>query len=184
MPTPLGHALAGAILYEGLPAEKRRRHELFIAILIFALLPDIDFLFGFLVGDANLYHHFFTHSFFFVILVGILAGAVYAKWRRKSALIYSAILASAGISHVILDILAVDKRAPFGCPLFWPFSQKYYISPVLLFSDVSRVSDSRFFFQSLFNWHNLRTIGIEALVLTPVLLFMIWREEKKRAKSE
>lgn len=180
MPTPFGHALAGAIIYTSLPAGRKQTAALVVAILFFTLFPDVDFLFGLLQGDANRYHHYFTHSFFFVIMVGILGGIVYTKWRGGRCLFYSAIFVSAGISHVILDLLAVDKRAPFGCPVFWPFSQNYVISPILLFSDVSRVSDSRLFLQSLFNRHNLATVGVEILVLAPILIFILWRKQNHR----
>lgn len=180
MPTPIGHALAGAIIYKSLPTTQKTTAALLIAVLFFALLPDVDFLFGFPVGDPNRCHHYFTHSLFFVLVAGVAGGIIYAKLRGGRSLIYSAIFASAGISHVILDLLAVDKRAPFGCPVFWPFSNKYFISPVLLFSDVSRVSDSRLFLQSLFNRHNLATVGVELLVLTPILIYILWRKRNHR----
>ena len=176
MPTPIGHALAGAIIFESLPVKRKQTLLLLSAVLFFALLPDVDFLFGFLLGDPNRYHHFFTHSLLFVVLSGLLGGFVYAKLRPGRILFFSAIFVSSGISHVILDLLAMDKRAPFGCPVFWPFSKKYFISPVLLFSDVSRVSDSRLFLQSLFNLHNLATVGVELLVLVPILILLMRRK--------
>ncbi len=176
MPTPIGHALAGAILFS---AQKRRGVLFLLLVSFFALLPDIDFLFGFIVGDANRYHHLFTHSFVFVILAGLVGGLVYAKWKKESAMKSSAFFISAGTSHVLLDILALDKREPFGCPLWWPFSNEFVISPVLIFSDVSRVSDSKYFFQSLFNAHNLRTVTIEIAVLLPLVLVAFLLIQKK-----
>jgi membrane-bound metal-dependent hydrolase YbcI (DUF457 family) len=178
MPTPIGHALAGAIVFYSLPDRIKNLTTLLIAAIFFSLLPDIDFLFGFPLGDPNRFHHNFTHSFVFVIVMGLIGGLLYAKLHKQRSLIYSAIFVSAGISHVILDVLAVDKRAPFGCPIFWPFSQEFYISPIVLFSDVSRVSDSRLFLQSLFSVHNLATICVEALVLIPILLYFVWRKNR------
>ena len=176
MPTPVGHFLAGAIIWTAL--RQRANIVLFVAILFFALLPDVDFIFGFVVGDPNRYHHQFTHSLLFVIVMGVIGGLIYAKWRQQNVLVSSAIFAIAGTSHVILDILAVDKREPFGCPLWWPFLKDFVISPVLLFSDVSRVSDSAMFFASLFNVHNLKTVLIELVVLMPLLFLVIWRNRK------
>ena len=181
MPTPIGHALAGAIVFYSSPGKIKNTTTLLLAAVFFSLLPDIDFLFGFPLGDPNRFHHNFTHSFVFVILMGLVGGLLYAKLFQQRSLIYSAIFISAGISHVILDILAMDKRAPFGCPIFWPFSQQYYISPIILFSDVSRVSDSKLFIGSLFNWHNLATVGVEMLMLIPILVFILWKKKVSRA---
>lgn len=146
----------------------------FLLLIFFALLPDVDFLFGFVVGDANRYHHLFTHSFTFVIVAGISGGGRYAKLKKDSWLKSSAYFISAGISHVILDILALDQREPFGCPLWSPFSNAFVISPVTIFSDVSRVSDSKYFIQSLFNSHNLKTVLIEMVILIPLLILIIF----------
>jgi membrane-bound metal-dependent hydrolase YbcI (DUF457 family) len=182
MPTPVGHLLAGAIVHK---SQKTQKGMLFfLLVLLFAFLPDFDFVFGLAAGDANRYHHLFTHSFFFVIAAGVLGGALYAKWARSSFVKSSAIFASAGISHVILDILALDQREPLGCPIWWPFSNEFVISPVLVFSDVSRASDSHVFFQSLFNLHNLKTVLIEIAVLAPLLLVVFLVQSKVRLKSK
>jgi membrane-bound metal-dependent hydrolase YbcI (DUF457 family) len=177
VPTPIGHTLAGVILFS---SQKKRGVLFFLLVTFFAMLPDIDFLFGFVVGDANRYHHLFTHSFTFVILTGLIGGWLYAKWQKESWLKLSAIFISAGISHVILDILALDKREPLGCPLWWPFSNAFVISPMTIFADVSRVSDSKYFIQSLFNVHNLKTVLIEVAILTPLLLVAIFWTKKNQ----
>ena len=48
MPTPVGHILAGAVIYK---SQKESGFLLLSLLLFFALLPDIDFLFGFVAGD-------------------------------------------------------------------------------------------------------------------------------------
>ena len=182
MPTPIGHLLAGAAVYA---AQRNRKNiHLLLFVLFFALLPDIDFIFGFVVNDPNRYHHLFTHSFFFVVLAGITGAIIYSKWRHANIFISSAIFVSAGISHVILDCLALDRREPFGCPIWWPVSQEFFISPLLIFSDVSRSSESGTFFQSLFNVHNIRTVSIEILVLLPVFVFVWLLNVKRRSKNK
>ena len=123
MPTPVGHLLAGAIIYR---SHREFNIRFFLGVMFFALLPDIDLLFGVFVGDPNRYHHQFTHSFAFVIASGGIGGFIYARGLKKKTLISSAFFISAGTSHVILDVLAVDKREPFGCPLWWPLSRKVY----------------------------------------------------------
>jgi len=172
MPTPVGHTLAAAILYQS--KNNKSNSLIFLAALwFFALLPDIDFVFGFFHGNPNLYHHRFTHSFFFVILCGISGGWVYGLWRKQNVFAAAFAFSLAGISHIVLDVLAVDQRAPYGCPVAWPFSNAYFISPLLVFSDVSRSSDNQSFFKSLWNWHNAQTVAIEVMVLGAGL-FIVW----------
>ncbi|MBN1481272.1 metal-dependent hydrolase [candidate division KSB1 bacterium] len=182
MPTPVGHIIAGAIIYQ---AQQKEKNIWFLTFLLFfAMLPDCDFIFGFLVGDPNRYHHQFTHSFVFVVSAGLFGGLIYSKWQRTNFTLSSAFFVCAGITHVILDLLAVDKREPFGCPIWWPFSNKFAISPVLIFSDVSRVSDSRLFFKSLFNAHNMRTITLELFILMPIALIILWITRIKQGNTE
>lgn len=179
MPTPIGHLFAGAVIRQSVETDLRLNLGFIAALLFFALLPDIDFLFGFLVGDVNRYHHLFTHSFLFVIAAGLVGGWAFSPRCAKTALRFSAFFALAGISHVLLDCVALDQRPPYGCPLLWPFSNRFFISPVVLFSDVSRSSDSKLFFSSLFNMHNLRTVAIEAAVLMP-LWAIVWFVMRKK----
>ena len=179
MPTPIGHLFAGAVIRQSVETDLRRNLWFTAALLFFALLPDIDFIFGFAVGDVNRYHHLFTHSFIFVLGAGLLGGRMFSLRSAKMALNVSAIFVLAGISHVLLDCLALDQRPPYGCPLLWPFSNRFFISPVVLFSDVSRSSDSKLFFSSLFNLHNLRTVAIEAAVLMP-LWAVVWSVTRKK----
>jgi hypothetical protein len=181
MPTPIGHMLAGALICQSAAKKSERILIYLFPLLFFALLPDIDFLFGFPVGNPNRYHHLFTHSLIFVTAVGLAGGWIFSHFPQKSLLYSSAIFLAAGISHLLLDCLALDRRPPFGCPLLWPFSNRFFISPVVLFSDVSRISDSKLFFASLLNPHNLRTIAIETGVLAPLWAIVWIFKRKKRA---
>ena len=178
MPTPVGHVFGALVLST---SQKKRLDTLSIVlVLFFALLPDIDFLFGFPIGNPNRYHHLFTHSFTFVVAAGMLGGYIYGKLGQKSVLYSSALFVSAGITHVILDTLALDQRAPYGCCLFWPFSNQFIISPVVIFSDVSRASDSQTFFSSLINIHNLKTVLLEVVILAPLWGVLEWWKRKRR----
>ena len=84
MPTPVGHVFGALILST---SQKQRLDTLSIVlVLFFALLPDIDFLFGFAVGDPNRYHHLFTHSFTFVVAAGMLGGYIWQTATKECAL--------------------------------------------------------------------------------------------------
>jgi membrane-bound metal-dependent hydrolase YbcI (DUF457 family) len=170
MPTPVGHILSGTLLFSVL----RKQNQSFLlltGLMFYAMLPDIDLLFGFLEGNPNKYHHHFTHSFVFVITTGWV-GAIFFKRNRMQFRIYAVLFIGAGVIHLLLDLLALDKSSPYGAPVFWPFSEKYFISPIQIFSDVKRSSDSQTFFKSLINWHNALTVFIEILILGPVILIL------------
>ena len=146
-----------------------------------AELPDIDFLFGFLTNEPNKYHHGFTHSFMFVIVIGLLV-AVVTSWRNRSQFGRHALLfTGAGISHIVLDSLAKDTTPPYGAPIFWPFTDKFYISPVIVFSDMHRASDSARFFPSMFTLHNLMTVTREVLILLPLIVLIYVLNKRRRA---
>lgn len=100
-----------------------------------SLLPDADvigFAFGVRYGDAW-GHRGATHSFVFSIALGLLLGALTARfgappgqrlWRATAtALLASLVLAS----HAVLDTLTDGGR---GCALFWPFSDERHFAPL------------------------------------------------------
>ncbi len=174
MPTPIGHALSGVLVFSAVSIKKALPKRLFFFTLIWAVLPDMDFLFGFFEGNPNKYHHHFTHSFVFVLVVGAFGAVLLTQKNRSQFGVYFVCLSVAGVMHVLLDVLALDTSAPYGAPIFWPFSTHYFISPIRIFSDVHRVSDSRLFFRSLLNWHNAMTVGIEILILGPLTIASQW----------
>lgn len=174
MPTPIGHIASGVLLFASGPYHWRRQMMLLTALLIFALLPDIDLAIGLLLaGDANAWHHQATHSFLFVIVAGGLGG-----WMARRRGRYTLLFITAGVIHLLLDILAKDTSAPFGAPLFWPFWNGYLIAPLPLFSDVHRSGAAASFIPSLFNRHNLLTVMIELAFFAPLGLIACWRKRK------
>ncbi|HNW60492.1 MAG TPA: metal-dependent hydrolase [bacterium] len=167
MPTPIGHIAAGALLFQTGARSWRRETALALAVTLFALLPDIDLAAGLLLaGNANIWHHQATHSLLFVLAAAAIGGWCYpGKGHTR-------LFAAAGLLHLIFDLLAKDTTAPFGAPLFWPFWSGYSIAPLQIFSDVHRSGEAASFLPSLFTIHNLRTVGIELLVM--LLLWSAW----------
>jgi membrane-bound metal-dependent hydrolase YbcI (DUF457 family) len=177
MPSPIGHMLSGLAIVAVHRKRVLRLDRETLFILVCVVLPDIDFIFGFIEGNPNAYHHQFTHSFFFAVVVGTLLGIISMRSCRhfsRPALLFTAAIAL----HIVLDLFAVDKSAPYGAQIFWPFSDEYFIAPVQIFSDVVRSSDSATFIPSLFNWHNLKTIIIETLIILLLILFINRLERK------
>ncbi len=177
MPTPVGHALGGAISASLFQNKGRAKWLVFILVLFFAELPDIDFLFGIIEGNANKYHHQFTHSFVFILIAAFVGAAITSKFGimqfSKSFVLFTV----AGASHLIFDLLALDTSEPYGAPVFWPFWNGFVISPITIFSDVHRSSSASAFFPSLFSLHNLKTVLTEIIALAPVWL-VIWASKK------
>ncbi|MBD3384876.1 hypothetical protein GF407_08105 [candidate division KSB1 bacterium] len=177
MPSPIGHMLSGLAIVAAHKKGVLRGDRETLLVLVCVVLPDIDFIFGFIEGNPNAYHHQFTHSFFFAVAAGFLLGVVSMRSCRhflRPALLFTFAIAL----HIVLDLFAVDKSAPYGAQIFWPFSDDYFIAPIQIFSDVVRSSDSATFIFSLFNRHNLGTIIIETVIMLLVILF-IKRLERK-----
>ena len=173
MASPIGHILAGLIIDKSISIRKYNVGW----IVFFALLPDFDFIFGIIASAPNKYHHGFTHSILFVLLVGLAGGLV--VWlidNRQKFFGNSMVFMTAGLSHLLLDWLAKDTSAPYGVPLLWPFSESYYIASVQIFSDIHRSSNIDEFFFSLLSTHNFLAIGREILILTPFwVIFLLYR---------
>ncbi|OQX95489.1 hypothetical protein B6I21_05145 [candidate division KSB1 bacterium 4572_119] len=139
MASPVGHSLFGYVIYD-LARQKRDQINWreFLYFVIIANIADIDYLFGFVVGKPNQYHHQFTHSIAFAVLVSI-AVTLLSRWKNHeiSLRFFSATLITY-CSHLIVDFFTVDTSFPFGEQLFWPFSGRYVLSPVSFFSDVHK----------------------------------------------
>ena len=72
MASPVGHSLFGLGIYSA--ANKQFNWKTVFIYIVLANLADFDFLFGFVVGEPNKYHHQFTHSFVMAVLIaGIFA---------------------------------------------------------------------------------------------------------------
>ncbi|HEX9638046.1 MAG TPA: metal-dependent hydrolase [Acidobacteriota bacterium] len=164
MATPIGHALAGCAI------AACARRKLGLGILAFAAFAanaaDLDFVPGLLAGDAGRYHHYASHT----LLAGALFGAACAliAWRRcerGAALRFGALAALLYASHPLLDALSNDTGFPYGCPLFWPLSGRYFSSPRPLLLDVYRGS-----WAILFGPHNLAALTRELAILGSFLL--------------
>lgn len=171
MSTPLGHSLLGL---SAASLGERRVPLPPLAWYGFAVVaanaPDLDFLVGQLLGDANRYHQQFSHSILAALLFGALAAAIARFFVSQplrlglfSALVYS--------THLLLDYLTYDGRPPFGIPLLWPLSEEHFVSPVTIFHGVRHgvPGDSiESVLAQIFSWTNVSVLAVEAAVLVPL----------------
>jgi inner membrane protein len=191
MPLPIAHSAAGLAAYLAFRKDLRgmtTREELFLAgsCIILANLPDLDFLPGFLVGQANRFHHGVTHSILFALVTGIVCYLLTApalKEIPRTRVLTSCLAAI--LSHIVLDYGSLDRSEPYGIPLFWPFSGKYYLLPHPLFGDVirSRGGNPLQFVISLFNLNNIREALIEIFFSGIVLSAVISWKLRSRPTS-
>ena len=171
MPSPLGHSLMGYAICRATIKQPVAHHwKLIILCVVAANAPDLDFLPGLFAGDLGRYHHGPSHSIFFAVLFGILAGTLFS--RR----VYAFVMAfSLYLSHVLLDYLVQDPSPPLGVPLFWPFSHEYYMAPFAFYRPFNYpVSFAEPMISIVFSFHNLLTLLTEILFLLPVLVFVSW----------
>ncbi|MEI6614528.1 MAG: metal-dependent hydrolase [Chrysiogenales bacterium] len=172
MPLPIGHTLTGIAFFQtspGLFFKNKWADAIFFIFL--ANLPDADFLPGFVLGFPNLFHHGIFHSLGAALAVAAAMGWIFYQkkhhfWRFSITVFFIF------YSHLLLDLFSKDLAAPYGLPLFWPFSNRYHIATRPFFLNIERSSRSTDFFSSLFNHHNLEAAMIEILLLGSLAILL------------
>lgn len=172
MATPIGHSLAGYVIYHfscGLP-QTRGRLGLVLLCIVMANAPDLDFIPGLLMDRPALYHQGITHSLGFALVVSLGTAAVY-RTRTKSFPAMFVLCFVSYLSHLVLDLFGPDGRLPYGIPLFWPISGERFISPVqvfLGFHHVGATSASRLeWIEGILDVYNLGAISLEIVLIAP-----------------
>ncbi|MGH7263654.1 MAG: metal-dependent hydrolase, partial [Candidatus Rokuibacteriota bacterium] len=139
MPTPVGHALAGAALYLAGARTRRPLTDWRAGLLCVgaACAADLDFVAGRLAGDWNRFHQGPSHSLAVALVLAVALAGVpvdgLGGFRRRWVL-----LTAAACSHLALDLVTRDARPPHGIPLFWPVALAPVHSPLELFLNVRR----------------------------------------------
>jgi len=178
MCSPVGHSLAGYALYLACNKNCKLIGDWKKIILYFfaANAPDLDFIPGIFTGSANRFHHGISHTLGFSLLFALCMYMI-PRFRTKKDFV---IFFSLYFGHVVIDFLTADTSAPFGVMLFWPFTQKYFISSFSLFSDIHHL-----FLSDLFDLHNIGAMAWEtALFLFIIVLLTFARKIGKESLSE
>lgn len=178
MPSPFGHALAGAAIgFAALPSLDPpqppvssvniwRVPALCAAI---AALPDADLL-------VSGFHRGPTHSLTATALVLIVTAAVTGQVTGKVHWRLALACALAHASHPLMDWLGTDYFRLRGVELFWPFSSRFYISDWDIFPETERRlrGNPRAFAI------NLRAFLAELGLVGPLVLAAWWRATRTR----
>jgi hypothetical protein len=156
MPSPVGHALGGALVALGLLPKPDRQlvRDLGFCALI-ACLPDIDFLWG--------RHAMETHSVGAATIAGI---AVFLVTRRPRLAVVAAV---AWFSHVVFDWLGSDDFPPIGVMALWPLTNRFYFADAFLFEAISR----RYHLANFWT-HNIMAVVKEIAILAPPTVLLWW----------
>jgi inner membrane protein len=180
MASPVGHTLAGlAIFLQRFDGKSPFRPAVVAAVLL-ANLPDLDFLFSWMIsGDPNLYHQAFTHSLFFIVMI---AGALAATWRSMSGYFNSFIfyLMCLG-SHLLLDFFTGPSlgATSYGIPLLSPLTMERFRSPVTLL-----VGPKHQDLDQLLSLHNGGWALYEAALLMPILILAAMLKRPRSLTTE
>ena len=193
MPTPIGHALAGAALAFAawpiarpiaLPKTRSQADapaagiglktidtEWALPALLagLAAAPDLDLLFQ--------THRTATHSFvstaFIIILARLVTGKVTASsgdaWRL------AVLCGAAWGSHVLLDWMGADTNRPRGVQALWPFHDRWFISDWDVFRRVERRNP----FSSETMTSNLKAVVQEIAIMVPVAMAAWWISRRR-----
>ena len=169
MSSPIGHSLAGLSICFLTPnyllhlqgGGLRTGWKTLLFCIIIACLPDIDFLPGIFVGNINYYHHKGTHSIFFALVISL---AVWAVAKKNNRVKWGFLAFMLILSHLAIDYVAIDHIAPFGMPLLWPISGKYFYFKYAFLPEVLRGSSV----MTIFNRHNLYTVMVEMIIFLPI----------------
>ena len=154
MPSPIGHALGGAIVAFAVGTLGTAGT---VGTIAAAVAPDIDFLWG---G-----HNRETHS----LGAAIIAGLVVYAWKRNQRLAVAVALAWA--SHVLFDWLGSDDTPPLGVMALWPLNSSFYFADAYVFEAISR----RYWLDNFFT-HNAWAVIKELLILGPIAFIAFqWR---------
>lgn len=176
MPSPIGHALAGAAVAwtaDLVPGNRawrtgpgtatwyqRAGGDLTLLCAGLGAAPDLDLAF--------IAHRTVTHSLFAMLFVGLFAAALAANARRPIARVALMCAAAYG-SHLLLDWLGTDYYPPRGIQLMWPLNQEWYISGLDVFRQTARL---RIFTRGPM-MTNLRAVLQEIAILGPAAV-AIW----------
>lgn len=171
MASPCGHTLVGLSLlnlwYPQTAPSKKRGWFVYGLVAFGASFPDLDFIPGLILGQVGRFHHGNFHSLGVAIGAALIAGIFIKLIQPSSSFIKTgSFVFCLGISHLFLDFFT---EAPYGFPLFWPFTETKLLSPIPIFPRVAWTwEDPDFWSQTL------RCFSVESVLLLP-LWVISWR---------
>ncbi len=165
MASPVFHGLAGMGLAYALAGDARlplfvslrKAAPVLLAGAFLACLPDVDYLPGIWRGYLNTTHQQATHSVVWVLLVSagiwLTGRACKPVWFGWRAAVFLLVLIG---SHLAIDLVTADGFAPYGIPLWAPFTDARVQAPFSLLPMWRKTA-----WADLGHWANLRALAVE-----------------------
>ena len=163
----IAHLPAGYLLTKALPPDRKKGSLLFTG-LFFAVAPDLDIFWFYLVSSRQIPHHqYVTHWPLLWVAIFSFALLVSFVLRKPSVKPYLGIGFAAVMLHLILDSIAAE--------IYWlaPFSDKY----INLVHVPARYS--WWVYNFVLHW----TFIIEALICLTAAVVLILSARKKRRNT-
>ena len=145
------------------PSSRPRSAKLLLLGALLAISPDFDYALNWLRITWGGWHHGFTHSIPFALVLGLVLIAIFRDWHVRSYLLFTL----AYVSHALLDFMFTESR---GIALWWPFTNYRYKArlpgPIdYAWSDASL---------SAMLVDILKLCLMELVIFGPILLTVIW----------
>ena len=173
MPLPIAHGLLGASVVAALrPSSEPRTAKLLLTGALLAISPDFDYALNWLRIPYGGWHHGFTHSIPFALVMGVVMIAVFRDWKFRSYLVFTL----AYVSHTLLDFMFTESR---GVALWWPFTNYRY--KLRLPSPIDYDWSHASLFATLIDV--VKLCAAELLIFLPILFVVIWIRQPPRAFS-
>jgi inner membrane protein len=174
VPFPVAHGLIGASVVAALlPSSRSRIATPLLLGAFLSISPDFDFALNWLRVGRGGWHHGFTHSLPFALLIGIVMVILMREWKPRSLVVFTGAFAS----HTLLDYLLTESQ---GVALWWPFTDHRY--KLRLPNPIDYTWDDASFWETTMDV--LKIVAAELLIFVPVLLavLLIRRVVVKRSR--
>jgi membrane-bound metal-dependent hydrolase YbcI (DUF457 family) len=174
VPLPIAHGLLGATVVAALrPSSEPRTVKMLLTGALLAISPDADYILNWLQIDYGGWHHGFTHSIPFALVMGVVMIAVFRDWKLRSYLVFTL----AYVSHTLLDFMFTESR---GVALWWPFTNYRY--KLRLPSPIEYAWSHHSLLQAVIDAAKL--CFIELLIFGPLLLAVLWIRSDQRSSAK
>ena len=147
-------------------------------LLIGALLgiaPDFDYALNWMRVSGGGWHHGFTHSIPFALVLGFVMIALFREWKVRTYIVFTA----AYVSHTLVDYMFTESR---GVALWWPFTNYRYKLNVP--NPIDYTWNNTSLLEIIFEV--LRICLTELVIFGPILVAVIWLRHTltKRSRAE
>lgn len=170
MPLPIAHSLISTAVYVTYKGRLPVREDLKgLALFAFVgLLPDIDFITVPFTGFGG--HRGVTHSIAFAFAATAVIYMVVRYIRQKKEPRLWSYLFVAMAVHPVCDFFTYDYLVERGgVMLFYPFTDRYFESPVTLFMGIELR-----YLETIFSLHTLHAVVHEAVLSGLVLVAAVY----------